>query len=122
MTLDTSFDLFGVGFEIDPLTGVEVDNGLGEVQVDPTGSTSVGLLGAELVGVDLTTGTAVEVLGNEIVDVGLSEGIPIEADLIQGVLFGVGEELLFGDLSQGVAIATDLLTESGIDIPPISDI
>ena len=140
MTLDTSFSLFGVEFDIDPLTGIKVDNGLVGVEVDPVGSTSVSILDGELVGVDLTQGVAVDAadvlvdvetvegvtsvdVADELVDVDIDEGvasvevaeIPIDIDLTEGVLVGVGEELLFADLTEGVAIATDVLTEFGID-------
>ena len=140
MTLDTSFSLFGVEFDIDPLTGIKVDNGLVGVEVDPVGSTSVSMLNGELVGVDLTQGVAVDAadvlvdvetvegvtsvdVADELVDVDIDEGvasvevaeIPIDIDLTEGVLVGVGEELLFADLTEGVAIATDVLTEFGID-------
>lgn len=140
MTLDTSFSLFGVEFDIDPLTGIKVDNGLVGVEVDPVGSTSVSMLNGELVGVDLTQGVAVDAadvlvdvetvegvtsvdVADELVDVDIDEGvasvevaeIPIDIDLTEGVLVSVGEELLFADLTEGVAIATDVLTEFGID-------
>ena len=164
MTLDIGFSLLGVEFEIDPLTGIEVDTGLVGVEIDPltgvevdtglvgvevepTGSTSFSTLDGELVGVNLTQGVAVDVI-DELVDVETVEGvtsvevadelvgvdviegialvevagIPIDLDLTEGVLVGVGEELLFTDLTEGVAIATDVLTEFGIVLPTTLDI
>ena len=158
MTLDTSFSLFGVEFEIDPLTGIKVDSGLVGVEVDPAGSTSISTLDGELVGVDLSQGVTVDISGSEIVGVDLTQGvavdvadelvdvetvegvtsvdvadelvdvdlvegiasvevagIPVDLGLSEGVLVGVGEESLFADLAEGVAIATDVLTEFGID-------
>ena len=159
MILDSILDLFGIGLEIDPVTGINVNAGLVGVEVSPTGSTVVDLLGGELVGVDLadgvsvdvlstdivgvdlTTGTGVEVLGNsvvvdsagnvavdvanELVSVDATEGTAavevagtlVDLDLTQGVLAGIGEEILFADLSEAIAIAPDLLTEAGIELP-----
>ncbi|MGF1589949.1 MAG: hypothetical protein ACFCU7_12025 [Pleurocapsa sp.] len=147
MTLDTSFDLFGVGLESDPLTGVKINSGVVGVEVNPDGSTSVGTSDSELVGVDLTQGVAVDISGSEFVGVDLTQGVvvdvaeevvgvdlaegvasvevaglPVEVDLTQGVLVGVGEELLFADLIEGVVINTDILAESGIVLPTAIDI
>ncbi len=124
MTSDTSFSLFGVGLEVDPLTGVQVDSEVVGVGVSPDGSTSVDISGSQLVGVDSTQGVEVDV-ADEVVGVDFAEGVaavevagePVEVDLTQGVLVGVGEELLFADLMEGVAINTDILAESGIVLP-----
>ena len=145
MTLDTSFSLFGIGFDIDPLTGITVNTGLVGVGVAPTGSTTIDFLDDDVVGVDLTTGTSVDVLGSEVavdltegVEVDVADelvgvdvageialvevaGIPVEIDLTQGILFGVGEELLFADLTEQVAIATELIADS-IELPTDLDI
>ena len=147
MTQDTSFSLFGVDFSIDPLTGIEVSNGIVGVEAGSDGSTAVNLLGIELAAVDLTTGVAVELAGSQLFGVDLTQGVavdvadqvidvdptqgvasvevagtPVDVDLTQGVLFGVGEELLFADISEGVAVDTDSLAESGIEIPLTSDV
>lgn len=148
MVVDTILSLLDLNLETDPLTGIVVDTGLVEVEVSPNSSTSVDLLGNEIVGVDLLTGTTVDVLGSEIVDldveptafelevvdelaeVDLAEGIVgievagigVEVDLSEGVLLGIGEELMFADLTEGVAIATELLADSGIEIPLLTDI
>ena len=143
MTLDTGFSLFGINFEIDPLTGIEVSNGIVGVEANPDGSTEVTLLNSEVVGVDLTQGVTVDLANSEVVDVDLTEtaasvevadevvdvdstqgiasvevaGVPVELDLTQAVMYGVGEEILFADISEGVAIAEDSLAEFGIEIP-----
>lgn len=147
MTLDTSFSLFGIDFEIDPLTGIEVNNGIVGVEAASDGSTEVTLLGIELAAVDLTQGVAVELANSELVDVDLTQGVavdvadrvvdadltqgvasvevagtPVDVDLTQGVLFGIGEEMLFADISEGVAVTTDSLAEFGIEIPLASDV
>lgn len=148
MLVNTILSLLNLGLEIDPLTGIEVGTGLVGVEVSPIGSTSVDLLGNEIVGVDLLTGTTVDVLGSEIVDLdvdptafelevadelvevdvteGIAEvevaGISVPVDLTEGVLLGIGAELMFGDLTEGVAIATDLLADSGIEVPLLTDI
>ena len=148
MVIDTILSLLDLNLETDPLTGIIVDTGLVGVEVSPNGSTSVDLLGSEIVGVDLLTGTTVDVLGSEIVDldvdptafelevvdelveVDLAEGmagievagIGVSVDPSGGVLLGIGEELMFADLTEGVAIATELLADSGIEIPLLTDI
>lgn len=148
MLIDTILSSLDLNLEIDPLTGIVVDTGLVEVEVSPDGSTSVDLSGNEIVGVDLLMGTTVDVLGSEIVDLdvdpttfelevvdelvevdlaeGVAEievaGIGVEVDLSEGVLLSIGEELMFADLSEGVAIATELLADSGIEIPLLTDI
>ena len=66
----------------------------------------------ELVSVDATEGTAV-------VEV---DETPVDVDLTEGVMVGIGEETLFVDLTEGVAIAPDLLTEAGIALPTTLDI
>lgn len=98
MTLDTSFDLFGVGFESDPVTGIQINTGDAEVGVGPTGNTSVNISGGEVV------------------------GVPVELDLTQGALIGVGEEILFADLTEGVAIGAETLAASDIVLPTALDI
>ena len=164
MILDSILDLFGIGLEIDPLTGINVNAGLVGVEVSPTGSTkidllgseqvyvdltegvSVDLLGTDIAGVDLTTGTAVEVLGSnvdvdsagnvtadvadELVSVDATEGTavvevdgtPVDVDLTEGVMVGIGEETFFVDLTEAIALAPDLLTEAGIELPTTLDI
>ena len=129
MVLDTNFSLFGIDFDIDPLTGIEVNNGIVGVEAASDGSTKATLLGIELAAVDLTRGVAVELANSELVDVDLTEGVAVDiadrvvdVDLTQGVLFGVGEEMLFGDISEGVAVTTDSLAEFGIEIPLALDV
>lgn len=143
MASDTnSFDLFGVSVETDSLTGIKIDSGQVGVEITPDGSTSVDISGSEIVGVDLTEGTTVDVSDSTVVNVNSSndvqvdvadelvsvdttgetasvkvEGETVELDLTDGVLVGVGEDLLFADLTEGVAINTDFLTEVGIEIP-----
>jgi hypothetical protein len=148
MASDTnSFNLFGVNVETDSDTGIKIDSGEVGVEVSPDGSTSVDISGSEIVGVDLTNGTTVDISNSTVVDVNSSndvtvdvadelisvdttgetasvevEGETVELDLSEGVLFGVGEDLLFADLNEGVAINTDLLTEAGIEIPDTLEI
>lgn len=148
MASDTnSFDLFGVSVETDSDTGIKIDSGEVGVEVSPDGSTSVDISGSEIVGVDLTNGTTVNVSDSTVVDVNSSndvtvdvadelvsvdttgetasvkvEGETVDLDLSEGVLVGVGEDVLFADLNEGVAIDTDLLAEAGVEIPDTSEI
>ena len=49
-------------------------------------------------------------------------GTPVDVDLSEGIMVGIGEETLFVDLTEGVALAPDLLTEAGIALPTTLDI
>ena len=144
----TKVDTGLVGVEVSPTGTTEIDIIDGTlVGVDTADGVTVDILGSELVGVDLTQGVAVDIT-NELVDVDTTEGvtsvkvanglvdvdttegvasvevadIPVDIDLTQGALVGVGEDVLFADLTEGVAIDTDLLTEAGIELPANLDI
>ena len=136
MLLDSLLSSFGIGFDIDPLTGIEVDSGLVSTEVEPLGSTSVSLIGSELVDVDLSSGVAISTLGNEVevdpsgvavstldseVDVS-SSGVAVstldsEVDVSSsGVAVGVGDEVEV-DLTEGVGINIGDLIEFTFGIP-----
>ena len=135
MLLDSLLSSFGIGFDIDPLTGIEVDSGLVSTAVEPPGSTSVSLIGSEVVDVDLSSGVAVSTLGNEVeVDpsgVAVSTlGSEVEVDpsgvavstlgsevdvSSEGVTVGVGDEVEV-DLTEGVSIDLGDLIGFAFDI------
>ena len=109
MILDSILDLFGIGLEIDPLTGINVNAGLVGVEVSPTGSTEVDLLGSELY-VDLADGVSVDVLGTDIVGVDLTTGTGVEVlgnnvvvDSAGNVTVDVADELVSVDATEGTA-------------------
>ena len=109
MLLNSLLSSFGIGFDIDPLTGIKVDSGLVSTEVEPLGSTSVSLIGSELVGVDLSEGVAISTLGNE-VDVD-SSGVAVstsDSDVdvsSEGVVIStLGNEVDVD--SSGVAVST----------------
>ena len=119
MLLDSLLSSFGIGFDIDPLTGIEVDSGLVSTAVEPPGSTSVSLIGSEVVDVDLSSGVAVSTLGNEVeVD---PSGVAVstlgsEVDVSsEGVTVGVGDEVEV-DLTEGVSIDLGDLIGFAFDI------
>ena len=144
MILDTIFGLFDISLEVASV----VDSGLVEVGLDPlTGSTTVALPAIDLVEVDLTQGVAVDTLGSDVLDLGLTEEVTtvnvadelvglnvaegavsaevgttlVEVAPTEGVAFGIGEELLYADLTEGVAIAPSDLLDFGIAIPTALD-
>ena len=121
MILDSILGLFGIGLEIDPVTGINVDTGLVGVEVGPTGSTEVDLLGGELVGVDLSDGVSVNVLGTDIVGVDLTTGTAVEVDetLVEvdsagNVMADVADELVSVDATEGTAVVE--VDETPVDV------
>lgn len=118
--LNNLLSSLGIGLDIDPLTGVEVDGGLVSVGVEPLGSTNVGFAGSELADVDLSEGVAVGTLDSE-VDVS-TEGVAVgtldsEIDVsTEGVAVGIGEEIDI-DLTEGVGIDIGDLIQFAFDTP-----
>jgi hypothetical protein len=125
MDLDTLLTSLGTNFEIDPLTGVTLDNGFIAVEADPFDSLNVSVLDSEVVDVDLTEGVAVDV-DSDLVTLDLTEGVAVSVDsdlvtldLSEGVVVGVDGNVVEVDLSEGLALDISDFTDLGFSLNSI---
>jgi hypothetical protein len=108
MDLDTLLTSLGTDFDIDPLTGVTLDNGFIAVEADPFDSANVSVLDSEVVDVDLTEGVALNV-DDDLVTLDLSEGIVV----------GVDGNVAEVDLSEGITLDVSDFTDLGFSLNSI---